>query len=249
MLCTHITYAFIGLTSAGEIDTMGSNDDMPTFIALKEKNPNVKLLISMGGWNEGSTLFSQVTNNDHLRAILISNIFNYVTTNKFDGFDLDWEYPGQRGGSWSDRKVYVTFMKELRAKFSGTNLIITAAVGGDIQVDDAISYDVIGMNKYLDYFNIMTYDYHGNWDRVTGENSPMYASDTDSDNNLNINASINGWIAAGANPQKVLLGVPFYGHSYILENPSDHGIGAVSSGAAPAGPYSEEDGTLEYLEV
>lgn len=223
--------------------------DYPKFLSLKQRNPNAKLIISMGGWNMGSTTFSEVTNDDNLRATLVSNIFNYVTSNNFDGFDLDWEYPGQRGGSASDRSAYVKFLRDLRAKFAGTNLLITAAVGADIQSDDSVSYDVTGMNEYLDYFNIMTYDYHASYDGFTGENSPMYASSSDTNPNLNINASITGWIAAGANPQKVLLGVPFYGHTFDLQSPSNNGIGAPTSGAGPSGTYTQEGGMLEYLEV
>lgn len=202
----------------------------------------------MGGWNEGSTVFSEVIDNPSSCATLVSNIVNWVTSNNFDGFDLDWEYPGQRGGSSADRMSYVTFLQNLQAAFAGTGKIITAAVGADIQAD-AESYYVAGMNKYLDYFNIMTYDYHASYDGVTGEDSPMYASSTDTNPNLNVNASIMGWIAAGASPQKVLLGVPFYGHTFMLQNANNNGIGAPTSGPGPAGLYTQQAGMLEYLEV
>lgn len=108
----------------------------------------------MGGWVVGSTVFSAVANDDNLRGTLVTNIFNYVTSNNFDGFDLNWQYPGQRGGSPSDRKAYVSLLRDLRAKFAGTNLLITAAVSADIQSDESISYDVTAMNEYLDYLTL-----------------------------------------------------------------------------------------------
>lgn len=76
---------------------------------------------------------------------MIDSIHKFVTTHKFDGFDIDWEYPAARGGTTADKVNYITFLRELRAKF-GTNLLITGAVGASkSQID--ISYDVANMNK------------------------------------------------------------------------------------------------------
>lgn len=57
----------------------------------------------MGGWNEGSTIYSNVANSPHLRSIMVSNVVNFCKKYGFDGFDLDWEYPGLRGGASTDR--------------------------------------------------------------------------------------------------------------------------------------------------
>lgn len=70
-----------------------------------------------------------------------------MIANKFDGFDFDWEYPDQRGGADVDKANYITFLKELRAKF-GNNLLITAAVGATQKNIDS-SYDVQNMNMYV----------------------------------------------------------------------------------------------------
>lgn len=75
-----------------------------------------------------------------------------MTTNKFDGFDLDWEYPAQRGGASADKVNYIIFLKELREKF-GSDLLITAAVGAT-QNNIDYSYDVKNMNMYVKRANI-----------------------------------------------------------------------------------------------
>lgn len=62
----------------------------------------------MGGWNEGSETYSKVTNNPTLRAKMVNSVYEFVTKWKFDGFDLDWEYPAQRGGAASDNACYYT---------------------------------------------------------------------------------------------------------------------------------------------
>lgn len=208
----------------------------------------MKLIISMGGWNQGSKIFSDVTNNNDKREKLVSAIYQYVTSHKFDGFDLDWEYPGQRGGAKSDREAYVNFLQDLRKKF-GKRLLLTAAVGADIQSDKSVSYNVPKMNQYLNYFNVMAYDYHDSSDGVTGENAPLYASKSGNGRYLSVDASISGWIAAGASRQKVLLGLAFYGHTFMLKNADKNGIGAPTKGPGPAGKYSGQAGNLEYYEV
>lgn len=75
------------------------------FINLKNSNPNVKLLIAMGGWNEGSTTYSQVVASSTARATFVTSVYNFLERYGFDGFDLDWEYPGLRGGAAQDKVI------------------------------------------------------------------------------------------------------------------------------------------------
>lgn len=125
-LCTHITYAFIGLTADGQINPLDAETglnltkkiklqlmemncclrsqlDIPNIVALKQQKPSLKLLVAMGGWKQGSTIFSAVCNDNTLRQVLVNNIYDYLITNKLDGIDIDWEYPAQRGGIASDK--------------------------------------------------------------------------------------------------------------------------------------------------
>ncbi|KAF2888222.1 hypothetical protein ILUMI_17951, partial [Ignelater luminosus] len=107
-LCTHLIYTFVGLDRSGSIKILDSWQDIDLggyrrFNALKERNPNVKTLIAIGGWNEGSEVYSYVASSAQLRTAFVNNALNFVKTHGFDGFDLDWEYPGQRGGSPSDK--------------------------------------------------------------------------------------------------------------------------------------------------
>ena len=53
----------------------------------------------------------------------------------------------------------------------------------------------------------------------------------------------------GAIPEKTVLGVPFYGRAFKLENPHDSRMGARSRSTSFAGPYTREDGFLGYNEI
>jgi len=72
--------------------------------------------------------------------------------------------------------------------------------------------------SFVDFINVMTYDYHSyQWYfPLTGPNSPLFSSrnDTGYFQYLNINSSIQYWISKGMPKEKILLGMPTYGHSY-----------------------------------
>lgn len=169
---------------------------------------------------------------------------------KLDGIDIDWEYPTQRDGSASsDNANYIALLRQLRQKW-GTSKLITAAVGADSGLIGK-AYNVPAMNQYLDFINLMTYDfneYSGQGSR-TAQNSPLFAGDADSDKLLNQAATVDEWIKAGAAPSKLLLGLAFYGHNYQLANVNNHGLGAATSGAGAKGPYTDEAGYKSYSEI
>ncbi|KAF4532929.1 hypothetical protein B566_EDAN015641 [Ephemera danica] len=94
-LCTHAIYSFIGA--------------IKRFNNLRLSNPNLKTLVAIGGWNAGSTTFSSVCGNTALRAKFVDNLYNFVKQYGFNGLDLDWEYPAQRGGIAADKDATVKY--------------------------------------------------------------------------------------------------------------------------------------------
>ena len=57
---------------------------------LKKINPNLKILIAVGGWNFGSGPFSDMVNNEALRKNFVATSVEFLTLNKFDGLDLEY---------------------------------------------------------------------------------------------------------------------------------------------------------------
>lgn len=182
-LCTHLIYTFVGIGEDGSVRILDGwadlakdygKDGYGKFNKLRERNPAVKTMIAIGGWNEGSTKYSHVVANPTIRKRFVDNVVNFVKKYGFDGFDMDWEYPNQRGGVVADKKNYVLLLKELRERFDAEGLILSAAVGA-AEVSASKSYIISEMSKYLHFINLMTYDLHGTWDKKTGINAPLYA--------------------------------------------------------------------------
>ncbi|XP_063538161.1 acidic mammalian chitinase-like [Cydia strobilella] len=218
-------------------------------MALKEKNADLKIMVAIGGWEEGSTNFTAVVNDDTLRALFVSNLYNYVNDNGFDGMDLDWEYPAQRGGADTDKEKFVTLVKELKEAFAAKSYLLTAAVPVT-QAHIDLSYNVTELNEYLDYINLMCYDYHGTWDTETGVNAPLYPQLTDDSSSvLNVNTSVHVWINNGASPSKLVLGMGSYGKTFTLTSLNDTSTGAPFTAAGAAGPYVAEAGVYSYYEI
>lgn len=242
-LCTHLMYAFIGFDSRGNIlCTDNEIELLPDIVLLKRTNPSLKVLVSIGGWSLGSELFSNVVGDNELRKTFIKTTINFLNRFNLDGVDLDWEYPCQRGGSSVDKKNFATLLKEFRenAEFKSKGYLLTAAVGA---TKDKIekSYDVPALNQYLDFINVMSYDYNGPWEGTTktGHNAPIQS----------VKSSISSWLNAGLQSNKLILGVPAYGRVFQLASRNNTMVGAPFVGPGNKGPYTNEAATIGYNEV
>ena len=161
-LCTHLIYSFAGLdTGTWSIKTLDAWLDLEDNYGLKgfkkatdlrTSYPHLKVMIAIGGWNEGSEKYSQMARDDEKRSKFVNSTLEFLRKHKFDGLDLDWEYPGKRGGSTADKKNFIKLVKELREAFNEDKFLLTAAIGAAKGTID-ISYDVAAMYKYLDFVN------------------------------------------------------------------------------------------------
>ncbi|KAJ4447151.1 hypothetical protein ANN_09152 [Periplaneta americana] len=255
-LCTHLVYTFVGVGYDGGVSILDSWNEvdkgaLKRFNDLRQLSPSTKTMVAIGGWNAGSYSFSQVVNSDSMRAKFVDSIVSFVKQWGFDGFDLDWEYPTLRGGAPEDKEGFAKLLRELRPKMDENGYILSAAVSAGIATIDP-AYDVPALAEYLHFINVMSYDLHGSWETVTGENAPLYPGSTDtteSARTLNVDTAIKYWISKGAPASKLNVGMGTYGRSFTLASTSNTGVGAPTTGPGQAGPYTREGGTLGYNEI
>lgn len=219
-------------------------------------------MLAIGGWNEGSSRFSPMVASPERRKELIKNSIKFLRQNNFDGLDLDWEYPSFRdGGKPRDRDNYAQLVQELREEFDResqktgrTRLLLTMAVPAGLEYIDK-GYDIPKLNKYLDWMNILSYDYHSAFEPSVNHHSPLYPmievedDEYNYDGDLNIDATIQHYLKAGADREKLVLGIPTYGRSYTLFNPDANEIGSPADGPGDMGDATRENGYLAFYEI
>lgn len=125
----------------------------------------------------------------------------------------------------------------MRAVF-GNSLLITAAVGASPNLITS-SYYVVMMNEYLDFINLMTYDYNSAIDGRVGFNAPLSS----------IKSSVDAWLNGGASTDKLLLGLPFFGHTFTLSDPNANGTGAPAIGPGQTFGSSQDPGSIMYRDL
>lgn len=186
---THLNYAFamIDPVSFAVAPMSDSDKDLwPRFTALKEVNAGLKTWISIGGWSMNdadqptAATFSTLAGSTEAQTKFFKSLITFMATYGFDGVDIDWEYPvaEERSGSEADYTNYVTFLKNLKAAFAASG----QAYGLTITVPSSYWYlrhfDIVEINKIIDWFNVMTYDLHGTWDSTIDSLGPKVMAHT-----------------------------------------------------------------------
>lgn len=224
---THINYAFANIRDGEvvfdttKIDGVVPNaQDVEELNSLKKDNPDLKVLVSVGGWT-WSGGFSDAALTEESRSKFAKSCAAFVKEFKLDGIDLDWEYPNQSGAGNIHRSEdvpnFTLMLEEVRKELDlmsekegkGIHYLLAIATGADKAYVDNVEMNEI--HKYIDFLNIMTYDFYNGWHNVNGHHSNYLPSGSpELDKNSVVNA-VDMHVNAGCPIEKINLGIPFYG--------------------------------------
>ena len=200
--CTHLIYSFAKLDEATNtiqpydtwLDLNQKGYERAT--SLRKQNPNLKVMIAIGGWNEGSDKYSKMVLNPASRATFVRSVVSFLTKYNFDGIDIDWEYPTQRGGQAQDRANFAKLCNELSVALRPKRWLLTAATNAGPSVSSQ-AYDFSSLRTSLDKFHIMTYDLHGSWDGKAYHQAPIRRRPQDPSDFLTIDSSVAYYLQQG----------------------------------------------------
>jgi chitinase len=219
---------------------------------LKEKFPHLQVSIAVGGWTL-SDHFSTVVATAAGRQTFANSIVSFLTTYEvFDGIDFDWEYPGGGGeagnsASSNDGANYALLMADVRMKLDAlgdsrgrTYEISVASPAG---LDKIANFNLPGLTPHVDFFNVMTYDFHGTWESTTGHQAAF----TGDSNGYDIETAVKAYLDAGVPAEKIVLGAPLYTRAW--SGVADGGDGGYAEGSSGAAPGTFEAGNYDYKDL
>ena len=261
---------------------------------LKVKYPNLKILLSLGGWTY-SKYFSDAAASSASRQKFVSSCITMFLKGNlptgisgdasggtaagaglFDGFDIDWEYPGSAGHTGNhygaqDTANYTLLLQEFRTELDsygasiGKHFQLTAAVPSG--QDKIVNIQTNQIGNYLDYADVMTYDMHGGWETTgpTNFQDPLYNSPNDpsaaippGSEKYTIDTAIKAWttglpddnIPGGFPANKVVMGFPFYYRGWTgVAAGSKHGLYQTATGPSAAFSTTQTAGIADYKEL
>jgi GH18 family chitinase len=264
---THVNYAFTRVDTTGNIHLFDPwadveyrtdwNTQKPyhghfgQFADIKAAHPELKTLVAVGGWTLSNT-FSQVAEFQHTRENFARECVRFCKQYGFDGVDIDWEYPNyaEHNGRPIDVVNFTLLLEEcdraLKAENPPLLLTIAAPAGpwhyANIEVDK--------IHQYLDWINLMCYDFHGPWggssDIVTNHHSGLYAAEQGHPL-LNTEEAVRYYLDMGVPKEKLIVGVPFYGRSYGGVNDTPDGLFSTYTG--PGSATTEEEGMVFFYDI
>jgi chitinase len=227
---THIIFSFCHLKGNQlAVDNAGDTLTIQRLVALKIRNPQLKVLLSLGGWG-GCETCSQVFSTEKAREEFSQSVKHLLDYFEADGLDLDWEYPaisGYPGHRFvpEDKPNFTKLLMQLR-KAVGPKKEISFAAGGFTQyLQESIEWKKV--MPLVDYVNLMTYDLINGYSTVTGHHTSLYSTPFQKESTDN---AIRFFDSIGVHRNKLVIGAAFYAR--IFEN-----VDSVNNGLYRPGKF------------
>ncbi|KAI1694047.1 glycosyl hydrolases family 18 domain-containing protein [Ditylenchus destructor] len=235
--CTHVYVAFAKPDPAtGQVQPFNETDKeayKKIIEGIKKKNPDVKVLLSVGGGTVKDEDWKQVANKSPEFA---KSAVEFAKANGFDGVDVDWEFQVPPERTAEDKQKFTKLMCDLKQEAKSKDMLVTASV---MQLPSTVksAYDGKALSECVDWVNVMTYDYNGAWSNTIGANSSIE----------DVKASLKAWEDVGMPKDKITGGVPFYGRGWKTAGPQQ--LGGQGTGPSDPPKAGGEAGVMAYTDT
>ncbi|CAG2170528.1 unnamed protein product [Oppiella nova] len=233
--CTHLVYGYLGVTSSADVRIM--DPDLVTryhqFDNLLKYKGADKVLMAIGGFNHAMEIVVALDN----PSLFSKNSMAFLKKYSFDGIVLEFT----NGWSIDYMEKYIKLVTVLKEDFKANGYVLGSVLAAQLP-----GYEIKKVIEQVDFISVNTFDYNGPWHETPPQTPTGHgASLTD------IKASMTIWgdQIDKAQMSKLLVSLPFYGHTWKLADPTDHSVGAKASDKGPAQPFTNSSGLIGFNEL
>ncbi|KZT08322.1 glycoside hydrolase family 18 protein [Laetiporus sulphureus 93-53] len=250
---THILYAFANIRGdTGEVvlsDTWSDQEihypgdswndighnlygNFKAIYKLKQANRHLKVLLSIGGWTYSPT-FHPIVVSPALRSKFVASAIRLLEDNGLDGLDIDYEYPQND----AQARGYLDLLRELRAGLDAhaarkrANYKFLLTIAAPCGPQNYQKLHAREMDQYLDFWNLMAYDFAGSWDSIANHQANLFGGQ------INASQSVQWYMSKGIASDKLILGIPLYGRSFMNTDGPGTSFQGIGQGSWEQGVY------------
>lgn len=198
---------------------------------------------TIGGWTS-SDAFPPMSADPASRATFARNCRQMIEDYDFDGIDLDWEFPATPADTENFNLLLQDVRKELDDLGGVTGRLYGLTAALPCGPSNINNIDIQTVSQYLTEFNLMSYDFHGAWDTLTGTNSPLYDQSSDPEAGWSVDGCVKNWVARGAPKERLNIGLGFYGRSFR----SAKRLGELHGGTDDQ-TWEVDEGSTQYFNI
>jgi len=221
---THIIFSFCHL-KGNQLSVNNANDTaiIKHLVSLKEKNPRLKVILSLGGWG-GCRTCPDVFSTDSGRHEFVASVKDLTTYFQTDGIDLDWEYPALEnvpGYPYNpeDKDHFTALIVLLRHQLGKDQEISFAAGGFTDYLRTSIDWQRV--TPLVNYINLMSYDLVNGFSTRTGHHTPLYSTSQQVEST---DHAVRYLDSVGVPMSKVAIGLAFYARIFADADSANNGL-------------------------